>query len=171
MDKNTLLANYRDAFTRRGKEIANLVDSTFLSSSSVVNINIFSREEFDFLGNLIPPEQNAACVELLRKANNLEKFTKFSAALLDRPSTKERAEKLFPFVKDAPRELHPSHRMWELRSKREHKVEKKPDLLLLTTNWREFECVVRSCSELKKEKAKEIEEIWGDVNIFVSVCV
>lgn len=169
MDKNTLLANYRDVFTRRGQELADLVDSTFLSSSSVVNINIFSKTELAVLGDLVPPAQNTKCVELMKKAHDLDKFTKFSAALLDRPTTRERAESLFPFVKDAPRELHPSYRMWELRSKREHKVEKRPDLLLLTTNLREFQCVVRHCGVFQQERAKEIEEIWGDVNIFVSV--
>ena len=163
MDKDTLLAKYRDAFTHRKQEIANEVDASFITGE-LHRIKTFCEAELRVLADLMPPEQNTKCVELLRKANDLDKFTKFSAAILHHSPDKGR--RLFPFVIQAPRSLHPSYRTWQLRGMK-HKLERTP-LLLVTTNLREFESAVRWGSKYQQVRAKEEEELWGDVNIFVS---
>lgn len=166
MDKETLLAKYRNAFTQRKQEIANVVDASFISGK-LHSIKTFSEAELDVLAELMPPQQNIKCVELLREADELDKFTKFSAAILH--LSPDKGGRLFPFVSEAPRSLHPSYRTWQLRG-RQHKLEK-THLLVLTTNPREFECAVMCGSAYQQVRAKEEEELWGDVNIFVSMCL
>ena len=162
MDRDELLSNYVDAFKRKRQEIAKAIDASFISGK-LHKIRTFPDDELDILADLIPPEQNVNCVQLLRDAKDLDRFSKFSAAL-----SPDKREKLFPFVRDAPPALHPSYRTWELRIMR-HRAEKPTHLLVLTTNRREFEFAVKWSSVYPPVNAKETEELWGEVKIFVSV--
>ena len=164
MDKDTLLAKYRDAFTHKKQEIAKAIDASFISGK-LHDIGTFTDEELDVLAHLMPPEQNTRCVEILKEADDLDKFTKFSAALFQE---RGRGVGLFPFVEDVPRSLHPSYRTWKLRTT-QGKLEKTTHLLVLTTTSREFECAVRCGSVYPQVNLEEKEELWGDVKIFVSM--